>query len=81
MTTSLSTQSGMRVGAPVLDPPAALITLRATQAAPFVWGILLGTVRRWRTRSGRLGQCVVALVQSQHRDRASLGSSFVCHER
>jgi hypothetical protein len=37
-------------------------------------------LRRWRARSGRLGRCVVAVVERQRRDLASLGSAFVRHE-
>ena len=28
--------------------------------------VLVGLLRRWRARSGRLGRCVVALVECQH---------------
>src|SRR5918997_851169 len=34
-----------------------------------------GLLRRWRTRSGRLGRCVVALLEYQHRGPASRGSA------
>jgi hypothetical protein len=35
----------------------------------------VGLLRRWRARSGRLGRCVVALVECQHRGPASRGSA------
>ena len=36
---------------------------------------LQGLLRRWRARSGRLGRCVAALVECQHRGPASRGSA------
>jgi len=36
-----------------------------------------GLLRRWKARSGRLGRCVVAVVECLHRDPASWGSAFL----
>ncbi len=48
---------------------AALLGLPHIEIDALPWGLL----RRWRARSGRLGRCVVALVECQHQGPASRG--------
>jgi hypothetical protein len=67
--------AGMTAGAHCIDE---LDVIRCGGMTSLFDGSTLprGLLRRWRARSGRLGRCVVALVECQYRGPASRGFAF-----